>query len=497
MRGRPAVPLVTLLLCLTASVGSADGLGAQGGGPLLDRGHWVRPVLQRLDALGALPVALDPASDGWTRPTAVRALEEVAGSGGEAARIARFALLRLRRELPVPNREPSDSHGAITALPHWLGAAWAGADGDVLASFDTSASDPSVAAEERSRRAGGVTGRTGAGVGGWLWAEVVPMVDDGGGLSVETAHVLATRGVVGLWAGRRTALLGPLAGQPGLVLGEAVALPGIGAALLEGVVLPGPLALLGPISASMTIGRLDQAGPTEDPWVWLFRGSARPHPRLRIGLERAALIGGRGSDMSAGDILLLLVGKHGEGSGVDNQIVALDAWYRVPVGVPLALYGSLGADDSAGAWRDVPARQLGLELAAVPGVPALAVAVEHTAFSGSCCGNPPWYRHLRLPWLDVRSPLGHPLGGHGREWRVRGRLDARGPGVWATADVYTRDRGAENLSAPLRMGRSIGGGVAGSVRRPTAPVELLAAAALETAGSWTEWRLQSVVRWWF
>src|SRR5690625_1346431 len=70
-------------------------------------------------------------------------------------------------------------------------------------------------------------------------------------------------------------------------------------------------------------------------------------------------------------------------------------------------------------------RVVGLELAAVPGLPEVALGIERTSFAKGCCGNTIWYRNwsLRGGWAAGGRPLGHPLAGHGVEWLVHGRAD--------------------------------------------------------------------------
>ena len=55
------------------------------------------------------------------------------------------------------------------------------------------------------------------------------------------------------------------------------------------------------------------------------------------------------------------------------------------------------------------------------------------------------------------APLGHPLTGHGTEWRVRSDAALAEARVRLGIDLFTRDRGAENILAPTREGTSRGG----------------------------------------
>jgi hypothetical protein len=136
---------------------------------------------------------------------------------------------------------------------------------------------------------------------------------------------------------------------------------------------------------------------------------------------------------------------------------------------------------------------MGVLIGAVPGVPALAVGAERATFAGHCCGNPPWYRHSALPWMDRRIPLGHPLGGQGNEWLAYARADLAAARLRLEARAFRRVRGPENLYAPTRLGRSLGGGLDVAIR-PYAAVEAFAGGAVEDGAGWRERSIQAGVR---
>src|SRR5690606_19329001 len=108
-----------------------------------------------------------------------------------------------------------------------------------------------------------------------------------------------------------------------------------------------------------------------------------------------------------------------------------------------------------------PARVIGVELAALPRIPEVALGIERTTFAGGCCGNTIWYRNwsLRGGWADDGRPLGHPLAGHGNEWLAFGRADLFEARMRTGFQFFTRNRGPASLLAPERSGRSHGGRV--------------------------------------
>jgi hypothetical protein len=274
-------------------------------------------------------------------------------------------------------------------------------------------------------------------------------------------YVGVQRGRVGAWAGRRVERYGPGAGG-NLVLAGEVPFDGAGASLRLPDALPGPLRLLGPIRVRSFVSRLDENGPVRGPWFWGARASGAPHERFGIAVSRAAVFGGDGAEpVTLRNVTYMLIGKHGSGgSGFENQVVAADAWYRPPLpGLPVTTYIEWGMEDSAGAWKNAPAFLVGAHLAAVPGAPALWLRGEWTSFARSCCGNPMWYRHhfFHGGWVAGAVPLGHRLGGHGREWALTAGATAADSRVRAAGTWLRTWRGEENLYAPDRAGVTQGG----------------------------------------
>jgi hypothetical protein len=299
----------------------------------------------------------------------------------------------------------------------------------------------------------------GASLSRYLAATATP-VWSSGGLSLDEGHVTAASGRGGIWFGRRTLGFGPGAGGS-IVLTPGVSFDG-GGLFLAGALLPGPLRVLGPVHVDLFLSRAENGDRIRNPWFTGMRAALAPHPRLALGINRGILFGGEGnSSATLRNLAYMLVGKHsGEMGEFDDQVVSLDVRYRPPLGrLPLVVYLEWGADDSAGGWKDVPGRVLGVELAALPGLPSASLWLERTSFAAACCGNTIWYRNwaFRGGWSADGEPLAHPLGGHGTEWLLGGRSDLLDARLRLEGRAFARWRGEENLFAPDRVGDSYGG----------------------------------------
>jgi hypothetical protein len=188
-----------------------------------------------------------------------------------------------------------------------------------------------------------------------------------------------------------------------------------------------------------------------------MRVHAAPHARFDAGITRVAIFGSMSDDaLGVREIGAVLVAANLEPPFADDQVASIDARWRMPyAALPLELYGEWGVHDiDPEVFIDMPAFTAGVRLPALPRARAVGVTLEHTQVSGSCCMNPPWYHHFELAdsWTMRGEPLGHPLGGHGRQWQLA--VDATTAPVLAHLSVAWRTRGHENLYAPVRAGRA-------------------------------------------
>lgn len=269
--------------------------------------------------------------------------------------------------------------------------------------------------------------------------------------------------------------------------------------------LPGVLRHLGPVSAHTAVTRFDEPRHVGDPYFWTMRAAFQPHPRFTVGINRATMFGSDAitTPVTLGNVAKMFLGILSR--DFENQEVSVDGRFRVPTEsvLPLTLYLEWGSEDASGAWWTVPGITGGAFVPAIPGLPQVGVGLEATHFSTFCCGNPPWYSHgaFQGGWVLDGQPLGHPLGGEGREvmgYAVADLLDAR---LRLEGRAFVRSRGAEglqqrqragNLFAPARAGQSAGGSVTGAWRvLPRA--ELRASWYRDAGDGWSEQRLTTDV----
>ena len=448
--------------------------------PFISPGHWSYDVLRRLDSAGLLPTGADLARQAIPQEE-IAALFAAADSVAGTTYLPRFRaefkqpqpkrLTALERNLQTGFQWTKDRHapGIGYDTLNWSGARELDDERDYLYGFRVSAAYAPYLA---------------------IGADLISELGE--------AQLIATAGYFGAWVGRRP--IGYGTGSAGGLVLNARALDG------GGVFMPRPLRLplLGPVRFEMHASRIDNVlnfNNSEhdiEPWFWTARGSFEPFGIVRIGINRGMMFGGEGNTpVTFERVLKNIVGIYtddGE-SNFANQVISIDFRARVP-GVPVTAYLDWGSEDAAGGWWDVPAILGGLEFTHVDSTFDIAVGAEHVQFSRSCCGNSLWYRNawFRGSWADGDEVLGHPLGGHGREWRVFTSGSASGGRFNAHLAWYARRRRAENVYDPVWTGKSTG--LEGRADLGiTSALRLILDGELESgAADWTASRLSIALR---
>lgn len=331
------------------------------------------------------------------------------------------------------------------------------------------------------------------------FAAVAEPVAGGDGARVPLWDVSAAAGPVSLAFGRQPVGYGPVRGGA-IVMSGSVPLVRAQLQTDRGVTLPSLLRHLGPVTFHTAVTRLEEPRHPGRPWFWTAHAGLRPHPRFDVGITRASVFGG---DSIETPTTLKNVGRMALGlltGEFENQEVALDLRWRLPTerALPATAYMEWGSEDASGSWWRVPGRTFGLLLPAL--TPAIAAGAEYTYFAPLCCGNPPWYLHSaqRGGFVYRGELLGHPLGGEGSEAMAYAQADLMDARLRLEARAFTRDRGDEGLSqpqiagnvyAPLRVGRSVGGGVDAAFR-VTPRLDGRASLLTDVGDGWREHRVR-------
>ncbi|MGH7576796.1 MAG: capsule assembly Wzi family protein [Longimicrobiales bacterium] len=440
--------------------------------PPIPPGHWAYAALDRLAAAGLIDgewaIGHQPQSAGAMesafRSAQVRATED----GSPLADFARTSAQRFAREYAPSHDARGGSH---------------------------------VAVREATFRATGTTGAaTGFGaveigvdvtasLGRHLALSYGPAMNvSAGATTVEHPRVTVV-GKLGSWwatAGRQRFSFGPATG--GLILNGASSFGGVMLGSDGAVRIGGVGRLLGPLHATAVVSRLPGDTLGKAAWFVAARVSLSPHPRVRIGLTRTALVAGNEhGDVGLSTLLMVMAGMHSR-PNVEDQRASVDlsvalggrAWRVVP-------YFEWGFEDTAGAYVEDPGVTAGAYMPFVPGLPDLSLRYEYTAFGESArmcwfCNSriTKWYRHssVRSAYIGGDGLLiGHPLGGYGYEHRVDVAHWLAGGNARIHAALVRRRREPLNLLYESRPGASRGLGIAGSYR-------ILSALTVDTSLWW-------------
>jgi hypothetical protein len=459
------------------------------GATILPAEHWAHGVLERLAAARVGPPGSDPAAATITVADAAAQLLGAAGEAEARDQALQWQVLawldRLRAEYPhafadVPVPLAARAEVAVGATVHRK---------PLLARRDSTST---ALAPDTASALGGLRAGLTLAERVQLELDVVASAD---GVQLREAYGAGELLGFGVWAGRRRTGFRTAAGG-GVVVDRALAWDGAGVRLARPIRLP----LLGPFRLETFLAAVDSNGSVPAPWLWSTRASASPGRGFTIAATRALLFGDTagGRSIRWREVARMLVGANSldapDDPYPDNQLVAVDGRFRLPTDpLPLELYFVWAVEDGAGAWWDSPAITGGIHVPTLPGAPAFAVGVEHSVFTGAS-GHGHLYDHFFLTggWADQRVLIGHPLGGTGREWLVRGSFDHdRGPAIAARA--FRRVRPLGNRLAPGRAGTSWGG--SGEVSWVHAPLRWSGRGAVELGDGWRTGSAELKLEW--
>ena len=439
--------------------------------PFLPAGHWSLDALRRVVALGLGGDAVLWPDGSPSRRAAGLALRDAAALADrerrELAPAVRGYWERFREEFPATARElDATERRRVLATEGSASAGLLVGRGQVGTGFSdwrqTGGTGP-VPLEDPDAAVGEVDWA--ASLSPYLALHLAPRYDTDWGRS--EGYVYGAYRRAGIWLGRRALQYGP--GEGGGVITNATSPVDGGGLVIEPFRLPWLFRYLGRAGFEGTLSRIDSSNAIKHPWVMLLHASLAPHPRLQLGANWGAIFSGSGRPPLTWRNFYTMIKEQRAvfvtgGTEFEDQLASIEIRFRPPLRVPIVVYTEWGAEDNHSAWWDVPGIVVGAEVASIPGVPALALGLEHAYFDEPCvsCGTSGfgsnWYRHYiyHAGWAVDPIPLGHPLGGDGREWLAFGRLDLLEARLRLDGRVFWRDRGYYNLYAPEREGRSTG-----------------------------------------
>ncbi|HET9598106.1 MAG TPA: capsule assembly Wzi family protein [Anaeromyxobacteraceae bacterium] len=280
-------------------------------------------------------------------------------------------------------------------------------------------------------------------------------------VDLPSLELVLAAGPVSLSVGRAPVRYGP-AQVGGVVMGGGAAIRRVEAMTTEPVRLP-YLEWLGAFALDLALARFEESRHPYTPLLWSFQLSWRPHPRLTLAAIRGFMFGGAiWEGIGASDGALAILGiKNVPHSG--NNVYSGSVRWRLPTEAALPLTARLewGTDDNPGAAFNWPGLLAGLSTPLVPGTP-VALGFEWAFFDKSGIGhhNGPitWYSHGEYVggWATGQAPLGDPLGGNGRAWRLVAAADLLDARLHLDAVGAVNERRPDNLYAPQAGGRSVG-----------------------------------------
>ena len=458
---RRLLPLVLALatpIFAPAAAPAADAeLPVYGVSPLLPPEHWAVRAASRLDGVGLVTGYL-PANQAAPMYMVWAALDEGARRA-EAERPAMAALARGWKEKFVQEWRGIDEKGLLRFL-----------GGQASAGYQYDGVTPAPAAVPPA-----------------AWSLTPPSdstpfvaAEVAGALSDNLALLVAPVGTTWQvrWAGELVTGIGPVSLSAGRAPGQTgFASPG-GGVVLGGHALRDRVAFqiyrpvdiyIGLLTFDLSLSRLGSPHHASNTLLWEWSLQYQPVPRLTFGLQSGVMMGGAtweqltGSPFTVNDFLhAITFGGGGEqNNGAANNLFSIAGRWRLPTEdwVPVTLYLDWGGDDNGGAWLQAPGIDAGLFIPSLPFAPEVSVGIEASFFGEVCkeqtggtfCRSPGyslnWYTHS-YSWTQGNLPLGHRMGGNGRELLLYASADLLDAKLLIRGDAFLRDRFSGNLYAP-------------------------------------------------
>ncbi|MEW6161786.1 MAG: capsule assembly Wzi family protein [Nitrospirota bacterium] len=162
------------------------------------------------------------------------------------------------------------------------------------------------------------------------------------------------------------------------------------------VLLPWIFKYLGPFRFTFFATRLEkERNDFPEPYLWGMRFNFKPHPYLEIGLQRTALLGGKGRSEDLGTWLKSLTGKGENVPGVEagDQKAGFDIKLTLPFKwQPLQVYAEAAGEDEAGGLPYKWAYLTGIYLPRILSLERISMRGEYATTHVEGSPNV-WYTH--------------------------------------------------------------------------------------------------------
>lgn len=179
------------------------------------------------------------------------------------------------------------------------------------------------------------------------------------------------------------------------------------------VILPSLFKYLGPFRFNFFVTKLEKERTVPEPYLWGMRLNFKPFPYLEIGLERTALLGGKGRSEALKAWLKSFTGSGENISGVEagDQRAGVDIKLTLPFkGQPLQIYGEANGEDEAGGLPYKWAMLAGIYLPRLAGLERLSLRAEYANTHVSGAPNVWYTHHIYGTYTYKGMIIGHHIG---------------------------------------------------------------------------------------
>jgi len=182
----------------------------------------------------------------------------------------------------------------------------------------------------------------------------------------------------------------------------------------EPVLLPWVFKYLGPFRFNLFVTRLEKKREIPKPYLWGMRLNFKPLPYIEIGLQRTAILGGKGRSENLNTWFKSFTGKGENEPGIEagDQKGGGDIKITIPWKIqPFQVYLEAAGEDEAGGLPSNWAYIFGVYLPRIGNIEELSLRVEYAKTTEV------WYRHhiYKDGYTYKNRIIGHYMGTDGED----------------------------------------------------------------------------------